>query len=181
MDYSMILSELNNASLFELYRLNTSISQQLEDPKKIRLIQNALKAGQLINYFEASENRLIDAEILELKRTKVLIKNKHDSEVWNIPYYFINIDSSNIDIHEKPKQKISRSNLKVGDKVCFKDKSGDELFGEVIKLNPKTAGILVGNDQWRVAYSLLSTIIDGEFGTSNNLLEGEILLEKQPK
>jgi len=72
MDYSMILSELNNASLFELYRLNASIHQQLKDPQKIRLIQNTLKVGQLIKYFEVSENRLVDAEIIELKRTKVL-------------------------------------------------------------------------------------------------------------
>ena len=177
MNYSMILSELNSASLFELYRLNVSIRQQLKDPQKIRLIQNTLKVGQLIKYFEASENRLIDAEIIELKKTKVLVKNIHDSELWNIPYYFINLDDSNIDIHVEPKQKISRNNLKVGDKVCFKDKKGNEIFGEVTKLNQKTSGILVGNVQWRVAYSLLSPIIDGELGTSNNLLEGENLLK----
>ena len=177
MDYSMILSELNSASLFELYRLNASIRQQLKDPQKIRIIQNSLKVGQLLKYFEAAENRLIDAEIIELKRTKVLVKNTHDSELWNIPYYFINLDNSDIDIHAQPKQKITRNNLKVGDKVCFKDKQGNELFGEVTKLNQKTSGVLVGNVQWRVAYGLLSPIIDGELGTSNNLLEGEILLE----
>jgi len=174
MDYSLILSKLNSASLFELYRLNASINQQLKDPQKIRLIQNALKVGQLIKYFEASENRLIDAEVIELKRTKVLVKNKHDNELWNIPYYFINLDNSNIDIHAEPRQKINRNNLKVGDKVCFKDKKGNEVFGEVTKLNQKTSGILVGNVQWRVAYSLLSPIIDGELGEINNLLEGEI-------
>ena len=179
MDYSMILSELNDASLFELYRLNASIRQQLKDPKKIQLIQNTLKVGQLIKYFEASENRLIDAEIIELKRTTVLVKNTHDSELWNIPYYFINLDNSDIDIHAQPKQKITRNNLKVGDKVCFKDKKGNELFGEVTKLNQKTSGVLVGNAQWRVAYGLLSPIIDGELGASNNLLEGEILLENR--
>ena len=179
MDYSMILNELNSASLFELYRLNASIRQQLQDTKKIFLIKNILEVGQLIKYFEASENRLVDAEIIELKRTKVLVKNKHDGELWNIPYYFINIDNSNIDIHTESKQKISRNNLKVGDKVCFKDKKGNEIFGEVTKLNQKTSGILVGNVKWRVAYSLLSPIIDGELDLSNNLLEGEVLLKNK--
>lgn len=178
MDYSMILNKLNDASLFELYRLNASIDQQLKDPKRIRLIKNILQKGQLIKYFEASENRLIDAEILELKRTKVLVRNRHDNKLWNIPYYFINIDNSNIDIHS-PKQKMSRNNLKVGDKVCFKDKQGNERFGEVIKLNPKNSRILVGNVKWRVSYGLLSPIIDGELGSSNNFFDGEILLENR--
>ncbi len=179
MDYSMILNELNSASLFELYRLNASIRQQLKDPNKILLIKNILKVGQLIQYFEASENRLIDAEILELKRTQVLVKNRHDGKLWNIPYYFINVDNSNIDIHAESKQKVDRNSLKVGDKVCFKDKKGNERFGEVTKLNQKTSGILVGNVKWRVAYSLLSPIIDGELGSSNNLLEGEVLLNNK--
>jgi len=176
MDYSKILNELNSASLFELYRLNASIRQQLKDPKRISLIKSILKVGQLIKYFEAAENRLLDAEIIELKRTKVLVKNKHDDELWNIPYYFINIDNSDVDIQAGSKQKISRNNLKVGDKVCFKDNGGKEIFGEVTKLNPKTSGVLVGDVKWRVAYSLLSPIIDGELGSGNNILEGEVLL-----
>jgi len=169
MDYSRILNELNSASLFELYRLNASIHQQLKDPIKLDLIKDVLMVGQVIKYFEAAENRLIDAEILELKRTQVLVKNIHNGESWNIPYYFINIDDSNIDIHTESKQKVDRNSLKVGDKVCFKDKKGNEVFGDVTKLNPKTAGISVGKVKWRVAYSFLSPIIDGELGLSKSL------------
>ncbi len=175
MDYSKILNELNHASLFELYRLNVAIRQQLEDPIRLRLIKESLKTGQLIKYFDASENRLIDATILELKRTKVLVENKHDGELWNIPYYYINIDNIDTNIQAISKRTINRNNLKVGDKVCFKDKKGNELFGEVNKMNPKTAGVLVGQVKWRVAYSLLFPILDGELGTDKNLLEGEVL------
>ena len=181
MDYSMISNELNSASLFDLYRLNSSIDQQLKDPEKIRLIKNSLKVGESIKYFERSENRLVDAEILELNRVKLLVKNRDDGELWNIPYYFVNIDHSNVDIQVEPRKKITRNNLKVGDKVCFTDKNGNEIFGEVTKLNSKTSGILVGNVNWRVAYSLLSPVIDGELGLGNNVLEGEFLLEdKKP-
>jgi len=178
MDYTAILTELNNASLFELYRLNVAIRQQLGDPARLRAIRNHVKTGQLISYFDAAENRLIEATIIELKRTKILVENKHDGELWDIPYYYLNIDNSDTDIQATPKQKTNRNNIKVGDNVCFKDKKGNELFGEVVKLNPKTAGVLVGKTNWRVAYSLLSPIIDGELGGNQQFLEGKVIVEK---
>lgn len=89
----------------------------------------------------------------------------------------MNTDHSNIDIQVEPKKKTTRNNLKVGDKVCFTDKNGSEVFGEVTKLNPKTSGVLVGSVNWRVVYSLLSLVIDGELSSGNNVLEGEFLLE----
>ena len=171
MDYSAILTELNNASLFELYRLNVAIGKQLDDPARLSLIKNHLQIGQLISYFDAQENRLLEATIVELKRTKVLVENKHDGALWNIPYYCLNIDNLDTDIQATSQQKITRNNLKVGDNVCFKDKKGNELFGEVIKLNPKTAGILVGQTHWRVAYSLLSPIISVEVGDEQLTIE----------
>ena len=36
MNYSKILEELNNASLFELYRLEQAIRRSLEDPVRIK-------------------------------------------------------------------------------------------------------------------------------------------------
>ena len=171
MDYSSILQALNNASLFDLYRLNSAIDQQLSDPKRLQLVKNQLTVGQPVTYFEHSENRLIDAVVVELKRTKALVKNHHDGRLWNIPYYFINIDAVDTDIHAAPKQKFSKSTAKVGDQVCFKDRKGNELFGEITKLNPKTAGVLVGQVKWRVAYGLLMPVIDGELGFKGNVLE----------
>jgi len=178
MDYTAILTELNNASLFELHRLNVAIRQQLDDPERLRFLKMRLKTGLLISYFDTVENRLIEATIVELKRTKVLVEHKHDGELWNIPYYYINIDNSDTDVQPTPRQKINKSAIKVGDNVCFKDKKGNELFGEVIKLNPKTAGVLVGKTNWRVAYGLLSPIIDGELGSDQQFLEGKVSADK---
>jgi hypothetical protein len=59
--------------------------------------------------------------------------------------------------------------------VAFKDRNGHELFGEVIKLNQKTAGVLVGTTRWKVSYGLLSSIIEGELGRDTNLIEGQLL------
>lgn len=171
MDYTAILTALNNASLFELYRLSVAIRQQLDDPARLCLIKNCLKSGMLVSYFNAAENRLIEATIIELKRTKVLVAHKHGGELWNIPYYNINIDNTNIDIQSPSTQKTYRNTIKVGDNVCFTDKNGNEIFGEVIKLNPKTASLLVGETKWRVTYSLLSPIIDGELGSDQQILQ----------
>ena len=172
MNYSQILEALNKASLFELYRLQQAIRRSLEDPARIRQIKNSLRVGQDIEYFEAEDNRLIEASIVELKRTKVLVKNRHDGALWNIPFYFINLDRADVAI-SNPTGKLDRNTLKIGDKVAFKDRKGNEQFGEVIKLNPKTAGVLVGTTRWKVSYGLLSSIIEGELGRESNVIEGQ--------
>jgi hypothetical protein len=174
MNYSEILDELNKASLFELYRLNQAIRHSLEDPVRIRNIKNSLKVGQTVEYFDAEQNRLIEARIVKLNRTRLLVKNRHDGTLWDIPYYHINLDHADIAISGATR-KLDRNRLKVGDKVAFKDRKGNELFGEVIKLNQKTAGVLVGKARWKVGYSLLSLIIDGVSGSEMNLIEGQLL------
>ena len=55
----------------------------------------------------------------------------------------------------------------------FKDRKGNEQFGEVIKLDPKTAGVLVGAMRWKVSYGLLSSIIEGELRREPNLIESQ--------
>lgn len=174
MDYSKILDELNNASLFELYRLNQAICHSLEDPARIKKIKDSLKTGQTIKYFDAEENRLIEAIVIELKRTRLLVKNRHDGKLWDIPYYHINLDHANTAISAST-GKLNRNSLKVGDRVAFKDRKGNELYGRVIKLNPKTAGVLVGTTRWKVGYGLLSLIIEGEVGDETHLIEGRLL------
>jgi len=134
MNYAKILAELNSASLFELYRLEQAIRCSLEDPMRIRAIKDSLTVGQDIEYFDAEENRLVQASIIELKRTRALVRNRHDGGLWNIPFYHINLDHADVSISGST-GKLDRNSLKVGDKVAFKDRKGNELFGEVIKLN----------------------------------------------
>ncbi len=138
MNYSKILAELKSASLFELYRLEQAIGRSLEDPVRIRKIKDSLTVGQDIEYFDTEENRLVEASIIELKRTRALVRNSHDGALWNIPFYHINLDHADVSISGST-GKLDRNSLKVGDKVAFKDRKGNELFGEVIKLNQKTA------------------------------------------
>jgi hypothetical protein len=57
--------------------------------------------------------------------------------------------------------------------VGFKDRQGLERFGQVVKLNPKTASVQVDAMRWRVGYSLLVPVIDGDLGDGVEALPGQ--------
>lgn len=71
-------------------------------------------------------------------------------------------------------QQAIRNSLKIGDKVACKDRKGNELLGEVIKLNQKTGGVLVGAGRWKVSYGMLSPLVEGELGNDANVIEGRL-------
>jgi len=171
MNYTNILNELNKASSFDLFRLRSIINTQLNDPSRIFNIKKKLFVGQEISYFEEDENRLINATIIELKRTRVVVRNTCDHHLWELYYYHINIDNVETDIDTSKQQKLDRSNLKVGDHVSFFRNDGSEVFGVVDKLNPKTAGISSANGKWRVSYAALSLVLEGE--VSHTFIEHE--------
>jgi len=176
MDYSKIMSELDNASLFDLYRLSAAIGKELENPKRIKKIRQMIKAGDTISYFVNEENRLIEAEVLELKRTRVIVRNKHDMKRWTIPLYMINVEDISVDIVRPEKAMgISRHEIQIGDFVGFRDRANNNLRGKVIRINPKTVTLFVEpNQKWRVSYSMLYSIIDGQKACEQQLIEGVI-------
>ena len=166
MDYTTILQELNKASLFDLHRLQSAIYQELLNPKRIEQIKAQIKTGQSISYFDPQSNSLVDAVILNIQITRCLVKNIKDQKTWNLPFYYLNLDDVDADI--KPAKNavgIPKNTLKVGARVGFKDKQNNDLFGEVIRLNPKTATIKINeHSQWLVHYSHLFWVIEGETG-----------------
>jgi hypothetical protein len=175
MDYSKIVEELKQASLFDLYRLNAAINQQLEDPKRIDEVKRHLRTGQIINYFDYTENRAVEAKVIKLKRTRLLVETIHNKQRWDIPFYWINLERVGTDIVIPARKGVEKSQLKVGDMVGFQDKQNNDVYGKVIRLNPKTATIVTNtNAKWRVSYGMLILIIDGRLGYPN-LIDGEIL------
>ena len=178
MDYAQILHELETASVFDLWRLKIAIGKMIDDPKRHRGIKAQLRVGKVIQYFEADQNRLIDAEIVEVKRTRTLVKNINDGGLWNIPFYMINIEGADTDIHvNRESGKLDRNNLKVGDHVGWiSSRTGQEMYGEVTKLNPKKARVLVENQHtWTVSYSLLFPVMDGNTAQEGLLIEGTVI------
>lgn len=178
MDYDRIVAELKDAPTFDLYRLQLLVTHELEKPRRAQEIRDRLRPGQQITYLDWAENRLIEAEVIRLKRTRVLVRNKHDGQQWNIPFYCVNLDRVAPDIHAASTRfGLERSHLKVGDTVGYRDRQNNDVYGKIIRLNRKTATLVVEDGtEWRVPYSLLFPIIEsGTQSGPGRLVEGKVI------
>jgi hypothetical protein len=164
MDIKKITEELDKASLFELYRLGAEIADRLDDPIRLLEVKRRFSPGQEIEYFDQNENKLFKAKVVKIKRTRVVVKNEDDNRLWNIPFYAVNLDNIDTDIVTNAnKLGISKTQLKIGAKVGFRDNNNKEHYGEVVKLNPKKAVIKEGDDIiWRVPYIMLVNVIEAD-------------------
>lgn len=173
MNYTEILTALNQASLFDLYRLHAAIGDQLNDPQRQAQVKRALRPGQALRWFNADENRLVTGRLLRINRTRAVVRGDEDGHDWTIPFFLIDLEGADTEIAPQTRQGLDRHSVKVGDRVAFRDREGRERFGEVLKRNPKTATVVVHGrigdqilpTQWRVAYPLLSPVLDGEVGS----------------
>ena len=173
MDYSEIVKTLETASAFDLYRLQVAIDHLLEEPKRLKAIRRRLKPGQDITYFDRGENRLVEASVIKLKQTRLLVERKDNQERWNIPLYWLNLENVETEAPILPNQVgLDKSQVGVGDRVGFENREGELLYGEVVRLNRKTVTMMVdGGGEWRVAYSLLFPVIEGQ-EAGPKLIEG---------
>ncbi|MBF0423400.1 MAG: hypothetical protein HQL73_10450 [Magnetococcales bacterium] len=179
MNYSEILHSLQSASLFDLYRLRVGIDGMLNQPERLLPIKRRLHPGMEICYFSNKENKQVDAVVEEVHRVSVHARDKADGKRWSIPLYAINLGGANTDIHPRQGQtRLDKNLLKVGESVGFHDRDHRERYGKILQLNPKTVSLLT-NDRmrWRVAYSLLFQVMDGEGHQEPGigLIEGEIV------
>jgi len=163
MNYDLVLSELRQASPFDLFRLQAAIGKLLDDPGRLTAIKHRLRPGMELTYFSTQENRLIPARLLEIRKTRVAVQDLESGKRWTIPLYMINLENVDADLTPQ-RNKADRLTLRINDRVGFKGRDGREIFGHVIKLNPKRARIKAGDTIWNVPYSLLFTVIDGEQG-----------------
>ena len=160
-NYNLILSELQKASTFDLYRLQAAIDKLLDDPNRLSTIKRQLRPGMEITYFNEQENRLIRARLLETRKTRASVQDLESGKRWTIPLYMINLQEA--DIHIAPQRgNVDRLSLRIGDTVGFEGRDSQELFGKVIKLNPKRAKIKTTNEIWNVPYSMLFAVIEGK-------------------
>ncbi|WP_192484044.1 MULTISPECIES: hypothetical protein [Cysteiniphilum] len=159
---SQFLESIRDASAFDLYRLRCFIGTEMESPQKISEIKKKLTVGMMVEYFEHSENKSRTCIIQKLNKTRAVIIDTGDNTEYNIPYYMLNIDSSNTAINLSKGKKLSKNDLQVGENVSF-HYQGVTYNGTVVKLNAKTASVVTTTQQrWRVGYESLTKIIDGE-------------------
>jgi hypothetical protein len=161
MDYNLMLSELQNASTFDLYRLQAAIAKLLDDPHRVLAIKRQLRPGMEITYFHQEENRLIPARLLEVRKTRAVVQDLQSERRWTIPLFMFNLQGADTDIAPRS-DGVDRLSLRIGDRVGFTARDGEELFGTVTKLNPKRAKIQTTKGVWAVPYAMLFTVLDGE-------------------
>ena len=168
-NYSHILDQLKNASAFDLHRLRSAIGVMMEEPDRCREVMATLNEGQEIEYFHSTENRMIPARVLKVKRKQVLVEHLENNERWNIPCYMINFDRKDTRIvQSKNVVGMSRNELAVGDWVGFQGRNQKEEIGQIAKLNPKMAVVQTKEAKWRVRYGALYPILDIEANEGAN-------------
>lgn len=180
MDYSQLIHELRQASLFDLYRLRVAIDNLLDQPERLRQIAARLHPGMTITYFNGSQNRLVEATVEAIQRTNIHIRDNADGKRWRLPLYMVNLEGINPDIHAaRDQQGLDKNRLKVGETVGYRSRQNQEVYGTVLQLNPKTATVLTSTgERWRVPYALLFKVMEG--GANNEYQEAEYTLEHFP-
>lgn len=166
-DFNTILEQLQSWSLFDLDRLYSAVRHLLNDPAKQETIKRHLKIGMTITYLDYDSNRLVEATILDIKKTRAGVMNLNDKKKWNIPFCCINLED--VDLSPRPKKRgigLDRSAFSVGETVGWSSsQSGHDLYGVIKKLNPKKALVQLGNgDLWTVRYAYLFPVMDGVIG-----------------
>jgi hypothetical protein len=163
MDYSALKELLLKLSLFDLHRLNAIIYNELEHPDRIAEIRNSIAVGSQIEYMNYRTNSMVTAIVLQKNLKQLLVSKCDDGRDYWIRYHMVNLSGP---IVKPVTNKLDKNTVSVGDIVGF-EYEGQKIIGQVIKLNPKTAGILTNsNRKWKVSYGLLFPIIETELRES---------------
>jgi hypothetical protein len=160
MKYEDILAVFQQASGFDLYRLQAMLDRVLVDPKWIAAVKHQLHLGQQITFFNASTNREHAATIIEFRRKEVLVQLQEDPrQYWGIPYVAINLEGTDVKIRESGRSGLSRHEVAVGETVGFLDQERRQRHGQIIRLNDKTVTLTSDGQKWRVSYALLHRVL----------------------
>jgi len=175
MDYTQILKDLEGATTFDLYRLVSAMRDEMESTERIKKVRSGLRVGQTITWFDSNTHKLVRSEILKLNKLRCLVKNLEDGERWNVVYASINTEDEAVDINMNQEYGVKKSELRVGDTITYVSRDNIQVFGTVLKLNPKTAGVKTVDGQgWRVPYSVLKKIVEMDATIIHDQFIGDI-------
>lgn len=163
MNYTDVMNALKGASLFDLFRLAMAISNELENPARIKAARESFRVGDTVSFFDERTNALQSGVVIEKNIKYVSLQDERNSyHIWKLPYCYLNLANVDIDIHSQPREKLSKNNLRIGDCVGFNN-DGEQIAGVVTRLNFKTVSLVTANRRrWRVGYENLYKIIDTE-------------------
>jgi len=171
MNIQAIFQELQTASDFELFRLKSAIEKLLEDPDRINVLRKKMVVGMQLDYFNVEENRSIPCELIEIKRTRANVREIETGKRWTLPFHYLNLDHIATKLVVNNKRGMSKAELHIGLTVGFvNSQNNQDYIGQIVKLNPKRAVLLVNNEKWQVPYQMLFPIIHSELDNNSTLL-----------
>jgi hypothetical protein len=180
MDIEVMKQVLDKASLFDIWRTVCLANQYLLDEKRNHYVKSRLKVGMEIIYFEEDEG-YVSASIVEIRRSKVLVKNKEDNKLWLINLFAINIDGVEVNTcnFTDKGRNLGKFKFHIGQYVGWMSRREHcELFGSIVKLNPKRARVKVGSITWTVPYNMLFPVLSCSAepvkSSSGLVIEGEV-------
>jgi len=180
LDYSNILSALENASAFDLFRLQQAIELALQDPARIVPAMASLSEGQETTFFDYQTNSERACTVLSKQRTTVTVRLSDDNSRYKVPYYTLNMAGVDVSIRrQRDASGMSRQELSIGAQVGFiNTREGEQVTGVVERLNQKSVTIRTREGKWRVSYSMLFPVIDGEAAERDDVIQGQLFQDK---
>ena len=173
-----IYEDVEKLSLFDLKQLYNTISNLLDDPERNLAVKRHLKIGMTV-YYESSDRIMIEAIVLDVRKTIATVRNVIDNTRWDVHLFSIHLNGKDLIVPPKRQSsKLDRNSLRIGDRVGYRSKYQNDVFGVIKKLNPKKAVVVLGTDQiWHVPYGMLFLVMDGVSMNTNGclLIEGEVI------
>lgn len=166
---------IKNLSLYEMNRLLLVLWDELEDPKRIQDVKDRFKVGDRLEWFNPKTNKVCFGIVTKKNRKLVEIINEADRHRWTLPYRAFNLSNKSVEFSPNDNNKLTRQSCSIGEHVGF-NANGNSYYGEIVKLNQKTAGInTTCGGKWRVPYSDLVKVFDTELAKDSLLIEGECI------
>ena len=181
LDYSSILHALENASAFDLFRLQQAIELALQDPARIVPAMASLSEGQDTTFFDYQSNSERPCTVLSKQRTNVTVRMQDDNRKYDVPYYTLNMAGVDVSIRQqRDASGMSRQELSIGMQVGFiNSRNGEQVAGVVERLNQKSVTIRTRDGKWRVGYSMLFPVLDGEAEERDGVIQGALFHDKR--
>ncbi len=161
MNYQELMALLDQASAFDLYRINQVLNDMIDDSKRIIEVKSKLRLGMRVEFFDTQLRKAVPVTIESIKQTRATARDDQNRR-WDVPLCAINVRDidTNTPITPLTESGPSKSDFSVGETVAFVDRSGLEQSGIIIRLNRKTATVQGHGVSWRVGYDLMLKVFD---------------------
>lgn len=178
-EFKLLVANLPQASSLDLYRLAYLSRALYSEPHRILAIRKELHVGKTVQYFDSNHGTNHSGRVIALRDRDFSLEDRdRNLRFKSLPYAAIDVvateSQSPSASHEPPTfgkdqppnipktKRPTKSDFSVGGRVSFINREGHLLIGVIVRMNQKTATVLLDltGGQWRVSYSLLHHLVD---------------------